>query len=43
MSIYDLPSNELEKGYHLLVLGLLVMLNDTYEVTSNRESGLGRV
>jgi Predicted AAA-ATPase/PD-(D/E)XK nuclease superfamily len=42
MSMHDLPSNEPEKSYHLFVLGLLVMLNDTYEVKSNRESGYGR-
>lgn len=42
MSAYDLPSNEPEKSYHLFVLGLLAALHDTYEVKSNRESGLGR-
>ncbi len=42
MSAYDLPSNEPEKSYHLFVLGLLVALSDSYEVKSNRESGLGR-
>lgn len=42
MSFYDLPSNEPEKSYHLFVLGLLVYLADTYQVKSNRESGLGR-
>ncbi len=42
ISVYDLPSNEPEKSYHLFVLGLLVMLSDTYHVKSNRESGLGR-
>ncbi len=42
MSMYDLPASEPEKSYHLFVLGLLVMLNDTYEVKSNRESGFGR-
>ncbi len=42
MSVYDLSSSEPEKSYHLFVLGLLVMLSDTYDVISNRESGLGR-
>jgi len=42
ISVYDLPSNEPEKSYHLFVLGLLVMLSDTYYVKSNRESGYGR-
>lgn len=31
-----------ENFYHGLVLGLLVELRDSYEVKSNRESGLGR-
>jgi hypothetical protein len=42
MSMFDLPKNEPEKSYHLFVLGLLVTLQDTYEVVSNRESGFGR-
>lgn len=42
MSSYDLPSNEPEKSYHLFVLGLLVLLSDSYQVKSNRESGFGR-
>ena len=31
-----------ENFYHGLVIGLLVELRDRYEITSNRESGLGR-
>ncbi|MEG2290707.1 MAG: PD-(D/E)XK nuclease domain-containing protein [Clostridium sp.] len=31
-----------ERVYHAFILGMLVSLNDTYEVISNRESGLGR-
>ncbi len=31
-----------ENFYHGLVLGLLVELRDSYEIKSNRESGLGR-
>ncbi len=42
MSSFDLSSKEPEKSYHLFVLGLLVALSDTYEVKSNKESGLGR-
>ncbi len=42
MSVYDISSSEPESSYHLFVLGLLVMLSEHYEVTSNRESGLGR-
>jgi hypothetical protein len=42
ISMFDLPKNEPEKSYHLFVLGLLVTLQDTYEVVSNRESGFGR-
>jgi PD-(D/E)XK nuclease superfamily protein len=40
--MFDLPSKEPEKSYHLFVLGLLVTLQDLYEVDSNRESGYGR-
>ncbi len=42
MSSYDIPATELERSYHLFVLGLLVLLEDHYDVISNRESGLGR-
>ena len=42
MSVFDIPSSEPEKSYHLFVLGILVMLGNHYEVKSNRESGLGR-
>jgi hypothetical protein len=42
MSMFDLPNNEPEKSYHLFVLGLLVLLSDTYQIKSNRESGYGR-
>ncbi len=34
--------SEPERFYHGFVLGLLVEMNDTYTVTSNRESGYGR-
>jgi len=42
MSVYDISSAEPERSYHLFVLGLLVMVSDTYEVSSNSESGFGR-
>jgi len=42
MSSFDIPKNEPERSYHTFVLGLLVVLADTYELRSNRESGLGR-
>jgi hypothetical protein len=42
MSMYDIPKNEAERSYHLFVLGLLVIMSDTFEVKSNRESGEGR-
>ena len=34
--------SEPERFYHGLMLGLMVDLNDKYEITSNRESGFGR-
>lgn len=42
MSVFDLPSNEPEKSYHLFILGLLSILQGRYHVKSNRESGFGR-
>lgn len=42
MSFQDPAGAEPEKLYHGLVLGLLVHLEEEYEVRSNRESGLGR-
>ncbi|TDO95168.1 PD-(D/E)XK nuclease superfamily protein [Halanaerobium saccharolyticum] len=42
MSTFDSVGNEAEKVYHAFVLGLLLNLNDNYEITSNRESGYGR-
>ncbi len=41
-SYFDTREDESESFYHAFVLGLLVSLHDTYEVKSNRESGLGR-
>jgi hypothetical protein len=42
VSVFDLPAEESEKIYHAFILGMLIGLKDTYEVRSNRESGLGR-
>lgn len=42
MSMFDIPKTEAERSYHLFVLGLLVIMSDTFEVKSNRESGEGR-
>ncbi len=42
MSAFDLPASEPERSYHLFVLGLLVLLEESYLVKSNRESGYGR-
>lgn len=41
-SFFDISGDESEKVYHSFVLGILVALNDKYEVKSNRESGYGR-
>jgi hypothetical protein len=41
LSYHDL-GGEAERVYHAFVLGLLLMLEDDFEVTSNRESGSGR-
>ena len=41
-SVYDFSDRDLEKSYHLFVLGLLVLLSDHYEIKSNREAGYGR-
>ncbi len=41
-SMFDTGGEEPEKVYHAFVLGLLVSLQDSYEVRSNRESGYGR-
>ena len=41
-SVHDIPKNAPERVYHAFVLGLLASLKGTYEIKSNRESGLGR-
>lgn len=42
VSYFDVGGYEGEKVYHAFVLGMLISLNDTHEVLSNRESGYGR-
>ena len=42
MSAFDITNDEPERSYHLFMLGILVMLKDTCDSKSNRESGLGR-
>ncbi len=41
-SAFDATDNEPEKFYHAFVLGMLISLNETHEIISNRETGLGR-
>jgi len=42
LSYYDVGGDEPENVYHMFVLGMLFCLKDSYHITSNRESGLGR-
>jgi hypothetical protein len=42
VSVFDLTLEEPEKIYHAFILGMLIGLQDRYEVKSNRESGYGR-
>jgi hypothetical protein len=42
MSYFDTTGKEPENFYHSFVLGMLICLNKTHQVVSNRESGLGR-
>ncbi len=42
LSYHDVLGKESEKFYHMFVLGMLVSLQETHEVKSNRESGSGR-
>lgn len=41
-SYFDISGENPERVYHAFILGMLVALNDTHEIISNRESGLGR-
>ena len=42
LSYFDVSGEEPERVYHSFVLGMLVSLNRTHHVLSNRESGYGR-
>lgn len=42
LSYFDVSGEEPERVYHSFVLGMLVSLNNTHYVLSNRESGYGR-
>lgn len=42
ISYFDVGGYEGEKVYYAFVLGMLISLNDTHEVLSNRESGYSR-
>lgn len=42
ISYFDVGGYEGEKVYHAFVLGMLISLNNSHEVLSNRESGYGR-
>lgn len=41
-SMFDVTEAQPERVYHAFVLGILVGLQDSYEIKSNRESGYGR-
>lgn len=41
-SFFDVGENAAESFYHAFVLGMVVDLQDTYTVESNKESGFGR-
>ena len=40
-SVRDVEENEPEKFYHAFMLGLLATLQNSHDITSNREAGLG--
>lgn len=42
MSYFDVKKQDPERVYHAFVLGMLISLLDSYEVKSNKESGIGR-
>ena len=41
-SYFDISGENPERVYHAFILGMLVSLNGTHEIVSNREWGLGR-
>ncbi|WP_045222819.1 AAA family ATPase [Desulfonatronum thioautotrophicum] len=42
LSYYDVGGTEPERFYHAMFLGMFLHLNTHYDITSNREAGLGR-
>lgn len=42
ISSFDIPEDDIERSYHLLILGMIAHLEHTHQVLSNRESGSGR-
>lgn len=42
LSYYDTAADGTERVYHAFMVGMLVHLGNRYEITSNREAGLGR-
>jgi hypothetical protein len=42
VSYFDLSKNTPEQVFHVFLLGLLIGFSNHYEVTSNKEAGLGR-
>lgn len=43
LSYYHTTQDHIEKVYHAFVLGMLIQLQDSYHIESERESGYGRV
>lgn len=42
LSYNDFQKHDLERSYHLFILGILVILKNDYYIKSNQESGYGR-
>ena len=42
LSYFDVEKGRAESFYHALVLGMIVVLRDSHQILSNRESGFGR-
>jgi len=42
LSYFDVGAGKAESFYHALVLGMIVVLRDSHQILSNRESGFGR-
>jgi hypothetical protein len=43
LSYYHTPKDHIEKVYHAFVLGMLINLQESYHIESEREAGYGRV